>query len=236
MKIRCLVVDDERLALEVMEAYIEKVPYLRLDALCATPLEALDYLSRNQVDVIFLDVEMPGLNGLQLLKTLKDPPRIILTTAFPQFAVDAFELDVFDYLLKPIPFPRFLQSAQKLSGATVTPQPDDHRDSPASHSREPYFFVKSGSKTLRLDFDKILYIEGKKDHTLIHLLDGEAPTYLPLSQILDKLAPDRFLRVHRSFIVAIEKIASIEQNRIQIGKAVIPIGEYYRTSFLKRIE
>ena len=106
MKISCLVVDDERLALEVMEAYIERVPYLRLAALCPTPLEALDYLSRNQVDVLFLDVEMPGLNGLQLLKTLKDPPRIILTTAFPQFAVDAFELDVFDYLLKTHSIPQ----------------------------------------------------------------------------------------------------------------------------------
>lgn len=234
MKIRCLVVDDERLALEVIEAYIEKVPFLHLEQLCTTPLDALDYLSRNTVDVLFLDIEMPGLNGLQLLKTLKNPPHIILTTAYPQFAVDAFELDVVDYLLKPIPFPRFLASVQKIQSLVNPPAAPNPEPDPNVLAAD-YLFIKSGSKTVRLDFAAILFIEGKKEYTLIHLQNQEVPTHQPLSVLMEKLPVERFIRVHRSFIVALGKIDNIERNRIYIGKTDIPVGDYYKDALYKRI-
>jgi DNA-binding LytR/AlgR family response regulator len=234
MKIRCLVVDDERLALEVMEAYIEKVPFLHLEQLCPTPMHALDYLSRNTVDVIFLDVEMPGLNGLQMLKTLKNPPHIILTTAYPQFAVDAFELAVVDYLLKPIPFPRFLASVQKIQSlVTLATAPNPEPDSNVKSS--DYLFIKSGSKTVRLDLAEILFIEGKKEYTLIHLENQQVPTNQSLNMLMEKLPAEHFIRVHRSFIVALGKIDNIERNRIFIRNANIPVGDYYKDLLYKRI-
>lgn len=235
MKIRCLVVDDERLALEVIEAYIEKVPFLQLEKLCSTPIEALDFLSRNTVDVIFLDIEMPGLTGLQFVQTLKNPPAVILTTAYPQFAVDAFELNATDYLLKPIPFQRFLAAVQKIrtqvsERSTANPAPE-HRPK----ASEGHMFIKSGSKTVRIDFSDILCIEGKKDHVLITTNQHQITTLLSLAALLEKLPKGQFQRVHRSFIVAIPKITAIERGRIFIEKMEIPIGEFYRDELNERI-
>lgn len=235
MKIRCLVVDDERLALEVMESYIEKVPFLQLEKLCSTPLEALDFLSRNTVDVIFLDIEMPGLNGLQFLQTLKNPPAVILTTAYPQFAIDAFELNATDYLLKPIPFPRFLTAVQKVQ--TQVSDSFNASSEPLNKARtsENHMFIKSGPKTVRIDFTDILFIEARKDHVLITTKQHKVTTQLSLAALLEKLPFELFLRVHRSFIVAIPKIEAIERSRILIEKAEIPIGEFYRDGLNERI-
>ncbi|GGH32521.1 DNA-binding response regulator [Dyadobacter endophyticus] len=235
MKIRCLVVDDERLALEVMESYIERAPFLQLAKLCSTPLEALDFLSRNTVDVIFLDIEMPGLTGLQLLQTLKAPPAVILTTAYPQFAVDAFELNAVDYLLKPIPFPRFLTAVQKVQSlvsakAAVSPALENRTNASAGP-----MFIKSGTKTVRIDFTDILFIEARKDHVLIITKQHKIATQLSMATLLEKLPAEQFLRVHRSFIVSITKIETIERGRILIEKTEIPIGEFYRDGVNERI-
>lgn len=235
MKIRCLVVDDERLALEVMEGYIEKVPFLHLEMLCSTPLQALDFLSRNAVDVVFLDIEMPGLTGLQFLQTLKNPPAVVLTTAYPQFAVDAFELNATDYLLKPIPFQRFLTAVQKVQSklleraASIAPVEQEFKPS------EGYIFIKSGTKTVRIDLAEILFIEGKKDHVLIKTDRSSISTQVSLSGLLEKLPNEQFLRVHRSFIVALAKIETIERNRIMIEKTEIPVGDFYRDALAKCI-
>lgn len=235
MKIRCLVVDDERLALEVMEGYIEKVPFLRLEKLCATPLEALDFLSRNVVDVIFLDIEMPGLTGLQFMQTLKNPPSVILTTAYPQFAVDAFELNATDYLLKPIPFQRFLTAVQKVQAQVSEKPVVNHVFEYGTKTLEGHMFIKSGSKTVRIDFIDILCIEGKKDHVLITTNLHKIPTLLSLAALLEKLPKEQFQRVHRSFIVSIPKIETIERGRIWIGEMEIPIGDFYRDGLHERI-
>lgn len=235
MKIRCLVVDDERLALEVMEGYIEKVPFLRLEKLCATPLEALDFLSRNVVDVIFLDIEMPGLTGLQFMQTLKNPPSVILTTAYPQFAVDAFELNATDYLLKPIPFQRFLTAVQKVQAQVSEKPVVNHVFEYGTKTLEGHMFIKSGSKTVRIDFTDILCIEGKKDHILITTSLHKIPTLLSLAALLEKLPKEQFQRVHRSFIVSIPKIETIERGRIWIGEMEIPIGDFYRDGLHERV-
>jgi DNA-binding LytR/AlgR family response regulator len=230
------VVDDERLALEVMEAYINKVPFLHLEQLCATPMQALEFLSRNTVDVLFLDIEMPGLTGLQFLQTLKNPPLIVLTTAYPQFAVEAFELNVVDYLLKPIPFNRFLASVQKVqlhlteNGSLKQTAVRDQKSS------ESYIFIKSGAKTVRIDFQDILFIEGKKDFVLVHTRQNQITTQQSLNGFMEKLPDDRFVRVHRSFIIALGQIESISRNRITIEKTEIPVGEFYKEDLLKRIE
>lgn len=235
MKIRCLVVDDERLALEVMESYIEKVPFLQLGKLCSTPLEALEYLSRNTVDVIFLDIEMPGLSGLQFLQTLKNPPAVILTTAYPQFAVDAFDLNATDYLLKPIPFARFLTAVQKVQTQVSDSFTAGSELQNKANTYDNQMFIKSGSKTVRIDFADILFIEARKDHVLITTKQYKITTQLSLAALLEKLPLEQFLRVHRSFIVAIPKIEAIERGRILIEKAEIPIGEFYRDGLNARI-
>jgi DNA-binding LytR/AlgR family response regulator len=234
-KIQCLVVDDERLALEVMEAYIERVPFLKLAKLCPTPLQALEFIARNPVDVLFLDIEMPGLNGLQFLQTLKAPPLVVLTTAYPQFAVEAFALNVTDYLLKPIPFNRFLAAVQKvqtqlgethfrLTGSALDSKPVDGP-----------MFIKSGVKTIRVDLGDILFIEGKKDYVLVHTRQNKIATQLSLTHFMEKLPADLFVRIHRSFIVALSKINSVERNRLMIDDTEVPIGESYRDDFFKRI-
>lgn len=235
MKIRCLVVDDERLALEVMEAYIEKIPFLHLEKLCSTPMQALDFLSRNTVDLMFLDIEMPGLSGLQFLQTLKNPPAVILTTAYPQFAVDAFELNAADYLLKPIPFQRFVVAVQKIQSQLAEKKAAIQTNENLSKTREAHIFIKSGARTVRIDLAEILFIESKKDHVLIQSKHQKVTTQLSLSGLLEKLPSEQFIRVHRSFVVAITKIESIERNRILMGKAEIPIGEFYRDALQKRI-
>ncbi|WAC14885.1 LytR/AlgR family response regulator transcription factor [Dyadobacter pollutisoli] len=233
-KIQCLVVDDERLALEVMEANIERVPFLHLAQLCATPMQALDFLSRNSVDVLFLDIEMPGLNGLQFLQTLKNPPLVILTTAYPQFAVDAFELNVVDYLLKPIPFNRFLAAVQKVQAQWSETRL--RKDGPnEAKPLDGHIFIKSGSKTVRIDLQEILFIEGKKEYIMIHTRQSQITTQASLSSLMEKLPANQFVRIHRSFIIALAKIESIERNRVLIDKTEIPIGEFYREDLLKRI-
>ena len=235
IKIQCLVVDDERLALEVMEAYIERVPFLHLAKLCLTPLQALEFIARNPIDVLFLDIDMPGLNGLQFLQTLKAPPLVVLTTAYSQFAVEAFALNVTDYLLKPIPFNRFLAAVQKVQTQLATNRLPMNESALEPKPLAGHLFIKSGVKTVRVDLDDILFIEGKKDYVLVHTRQHKISTQFSLTSFMEKLPPDQFARIHRSFIIALTKIDSIERNRIVIVTTEIPIGELYRDDFIKRI-
>lgn len=234
-KIQCLVVDDERLALEVMESYIERVPFLHLAKLCLTPLQALEFIARNPIDVLFLDIDMPGLNGLQLLQTLKTPPLVVLTTAYSQFAVEAFSLNVTDYLLKPIPFNRFLAAVQKVQTQLSTHCLPTTESTPELKPLTGQLFIKSGVKTIRVDLDDILFIEGKKDYVLVHTRQNRISTQFSLTGFMERLPPAHFARIHRSFIVALTKIDSIERNRIVIATTEVLIGELYRDDFFNRI-
>ncbi|WP_229311769.1 LytR/AlgR family response regulator transcription factor [Larkinella rosea] len=233
--IRCLVVDDERLALEVMENYIEKIPFLRLVQLCSSPMQALQVLSRTPVDLLLLDIEMPELTGLQFLRTLKDPPFVILTTAYQEFALEGFAVNAIDYLLKPIPFERFLTAIHKVQQRMAIPAKEVPLPPAPKVAALESIFIRSESRTVRIDLADILFAESRKDYVLIHTQEKKWVTQLTLSRLEEKLPPGHFVRIHRSFIVAIHKIDSIDQNRVEIGGKHIPIGDFYRENLMKRI-
>jgi two-component system, LytTR family, response regulator len=235
MKINCIAVDDEPPALGQMEDYILRVPFLNLVASFDNAFDTLQFLKTNTVDLIFLDIEMEGLNGIQLLNVLKIRPKVVLTTAYDQYALKAFDLDVSDYLLKPIPFERFLQAVEKVFdsikpiAATVTTTPSAVT-STESDART-YMFVKTEYRMQRIDFKDILYIEGLKEYLIIYTPTEKILTLQSFKRIEEMLPASNFVRVHKSFIVALNKIESIERNRIKIGEKLIPIGESYSKYF-----
>ncbi|MBN8826592.1 MULTISPECIES: LytTR family DNA-binding domain-containing protein [unclassified Spirosoma] len=234
--IRCIAVDDEVLALEVIENYVEKLPDLELIRTCQSALSALQLLTQTPIDLMFLDINMPDLTGLQLLRTLKDPPAVILTTAYPQYALEGFELDVVDYLIKPIPFDRFVKAVQRVSNRLQNAEPvADKAIETASVDEPEYIFIKTEYKTVRIDVKDIIYLEGMKDYVRIHTSQTWLMTLLSLSKLLEKLPARQFVRVHRSYIVAVSRIDSLERNRIRIGQVQLPIGELYRDELMKRI-
>lgn len=228
MSISCIVIDDEIPAIEQLEEYIARVPFLKLLRSFNNGIEPISFLQSNKVDVIFLDIEMEGFTGLQLLKTLHNPPKIIFTTAYDQYAIKAFDLNVSDYLLKPISFQRFIQSIDKVydffvnNGGIIENELKYRRD---------YFFVKTEFRMQRIDFDKILFIEGMKEYLMIHTTTEKVMTLQSFRNILDALPEYNFIRVHKSYIVAINKIISVEKNRITIGNSIIPISETYKEPF-----
>ena len=234
--INCLAVDDEPPALRQMEEYISKVPYLNLLTTFDNAIDLMNYLKENPVDLVFLDIQMENLSGIQFLKLLKDKPRIILTTAYDSYALEAFDLEVDDYLLKPISFERFLKSTEKIhkkaavekqSNSTVTNELSENRD---------YFFVKTEFRVERIDFNDILYIEGLKEYLVIYCNEKKILTLQSFKNILENLPSSNFIRVHKSYIVALNKIISVERNHILIKNKRIPIGSTYRKDFLNTLK
>ena len=232
-KLRCLAIDDEPLALELLEDNIRQVPFLELVASCHDAFEAMDVLHQEPIDLLFLDVQMPGITGVQFLKSLQTAaaPMVIFITAYEQFAVESFELNVVDYLLKPVAFERFLKAAnkaydlQKLHQTATVPETSTH------------FFVNANYALVKIRFDEIMYIEGLKDYVKIYLNSAKHPiiTRMTLKGIEQKLPNQRFMRVHKSFIISSDKIQSIRNLKIQIGDATIPVGEQYVEDFMKMI-
>ncbi|GAB3813126.1 LytR/AlgR family response regulator transcription factor [Pontibacter rugosus] len=237
MIIRCLAIDDEPLALDIIESYVSKLPFLQLVKTCSSATEAMQVLQEEQVDLIFLDIEMPELTGIQFLNILKHQPLVIFTTAYPDYALEGFNQDAVDYLLKPIPFDRFLKAVTK---AQERLQRDKGKNSsaptPAPTHEQDFMFVKADYKTIRVDFKDILWIEGLKDYIIIQIKEQKIITLLSMNKMMEKLSDAKFLRVHRSFIVSLQKIDSIEKSRIRIGSKEIPIGEVYKEQFLKWVE
>lgn len=239
MNIRCIAVDDEPLALDIIESYISKLPFLTLVKTCSSATEAMQVLQEEQVDLMFLDIEMPELTGIQFLNILKHQPLIIFTTAYPDYALEGFNQDAVDYLLKPIPFDRFLKAVTKAQDRL---QRNGKPTEPVSgaqtgqQTEQDFIFVKADYKTIRVDFKDILWIEGLKDYIIIQTTDQKIITLLSMNKMMDKLPESKFLRVHRSYIVSLQKIDSIEKSRIKIGNKEIPIGEVYKDAFLKWVE
>ncbi len=239
MTIRCLAVDDEPLALDIIESYISKLPFLQLVKTCSSATEAMQVLQDEKIDLMFLDIEMPELTGIQFLNILKNQPLIIFTTAYPDYALEGFNHDAVDYLLKPIPFDRFLKAVTKAQERLQrNPKPTEVPATPlaAPAAEHDFMFVKADYKTIRVDFRDILWIEGLKDYIIIQTKDQKIITLLSMNKMMEKLPETKFLRVHRSFIVALQKIDSIEKSRIRIGNKEIPIGEVYKDHFLKWVE
>lgn len=233
MKINCIAVDDEPLALEVIEDYIKKVPFLNLLKVFDNAIDAMEFLRNEKVDLMFLDIQMEELTGIQMLNILKPKPEVIFTTAYDQFALQGYELDVTDYLLKPISFERFVKAVDKVYEKFCkqnTPKAPP-QEAPIFNPRTDYFFVKSGFKLHKVTFDEILYVEGQGDYLKIVTPRVRIMTLQTFKGVEDILPPSNFLRVHKSYIVAIDKIESIEGNMIRVADAHIPIGESYKKQF-----
>jgi len=236
MKMNCIAVDDEILALKKIKRYAEKIDYLNLLGTFDNALSTFSFLRENRVDLIFLDIQMDEFTGIQLLETIKDPPHVILTTAFDEYALKAYELDVIDYLLKPIPFERFVKAVEKVYARFLKDMNyQQSKNTEVTFDNQPqkpeYTFIKSGSKTVKVYYDKILYIEGMRDYLQIHTEDSKIMTLLNFRQMEELLDPQKFVRVHKSYIISIDKIDYIESNTIKIKNKLIPVSSTYKVAF-----
>ena len=220
---KCIIVDDEPLAREILESYVEKVPFLKLIGSCKNAFEALDKVLQEKPDLIFLDIQMPDLNGVQFYESLAYKPMVIFTTAYSEYAVSGFDLDATDYLVKPFSFDRFIKAVNK---ARMSQQRDTSEES--SNFRREFMFVKDGAKIVRVPYDEVLYFEGMKDYVKIVMKDKFILTLISMQHMADKLPGDLFVRVHRSYIVSISKIEKVEKNRVVITDKWIPVGNSYK--------
>jgi len=231
MNLTCAIIDDEPLAVSLLESYVIKTPFLTLKGKYNSAILALPELNANPVDLLFLDIQMPELNGMEFSRMLTNTnTRIIFTTAFEQYALDSYKVNALDYLLKPISYADFLQSAQK---ALLWLEMFQNRQNSALKSEPESIFIKTERKLIQIELNKILYIEGLKDYVKIYI-EGQASPVLSLMSMkaMEELLPStRFIRVHRSFIVQPEKIKVIERSRIVFGKAYIPISDNYKDKF-----
>ncbi|MFD0795184.1 LytR/AlgR family response regulator transcription factor [Mucilaginibacter litoreus] len=236
--IRCLVVDDEPLALSILEDYISKVPFLQLVKATTNPIEALTMVQDGGIDLVFLDVQMPELTGIQFLKIANGKTKVILTTAYPQYALEGYELDVLDYLLKPIAFDRFYKSAQKAQGIIQPAAKPVSAPEPIAQDdfMSDFIFVKTEHKIQKVYLHDILFIEGLKDYISIFTPNERIITLQNMKKMEDALPEKHFIRVHKSYIVSINKIDSIERSRIFIGDKIIPVGDTYRDDFFKIVD
>lgn len=234
MTISCIAIDDEPLALRQMADFIKKTPFLNLVAECSNAFEALDILNRQKVDLMFVDINMPGLSGLDFIKSLEEHPEIIFTTAYSEFAIEGFRVNALDYLLKPIGYTDFLKAANKALKYFQTSEKVEE----SSSSDEEFLFVKSEYRLVRIRLNEIKYIEGMREYVRIHSLHEKPVMTLMSMKLLDeKLPGDTFMRVHRSYIVNLKQITSIERSRIIFDKEIyIPVGEQYKLGFQKFVD
>lgn len=226
---RCIAVDDEKLALDLLVDNIRQVPYLELVKRCKNAREAAEIMQSEKIDLVFLDVQMPGLSGLQFVQTLINPPIIILVTAYEQYALEGFNLDVVDYLVKPVALERFIKACNK---AKALFDLKHGKNTPAKEEVSDYFFVNVEYSHVKIVLDDILYIEGLKDYLKIHLTSANHPviTRMTLKAMEDKLPTAQFIRTHKSYIVSIPKVTSIKRDLLSIGTKEIPVSESYKES------
>jgi DNA-binding LytR/AlgR family response regulator len=239
-KIKCLVVDDEQGAIDILTHYISKTPFLELTGSFLGPLDALDAVYTKDIDLIFLDIHMPELSGLDFIKLLKGRVKIVLTTAYDQYALEGYEHNVVDYLLKPIPFERFLKAAQKamdLSEQSQAKEVTPENAQTTDNQQDDYVFVKADGKVQKVKFDDVLYVESLGNYVTIHTINGKVITLLTMKEVQERLPEGMFMRVHRSFIVSLGKVQFIEGNQIFVeAKTAVSLGETYREQFFKALE
>ena|ERR1035437_8136540 len=235
MKIRCLIIDDEPLAQRIVERYIQEIPTLELVQKCDNALDAIEILKEKKIDLIFLDINMPKLTGLEFLRILKHPPLVIITTAYAEFAIQGYELDVVDYLMKPFGMERFLKAIQKVQDIL---KPREHflsAKTSGESQEDQYIFVKSSKKTYRISLNDIHYIEALGDYVKIYTTDRMIISYHSMKNLENLLSPKQFPRVHKSFIVSLSKIELIEGNQVKLRDRFIPIGTNFKAEFEKLI-
>lgn len=229
MTIKCLTIDDEPFALKQISSYIDKTPFLESVALCQNAFEAMDYLKNNDIDLMFVDINMPDINGIDFVKSLIQKPQIIFTTAYSEFAIEGFKVDAIDYILKPISYNVFLKSANKAKNWFDLNQ----KETEIVQTTQDCLFVKSEYKLIRILLSEIKYIESANEYIQIHLInDQPVTTLIRLKAMEEQLPKDKFMRVHRSFIVNLDRVKVVERNRIIFDQKVyIPIGEQYKDNF-----
>lgn len=235
--INVIIVDDEPLAQDVLETYIGKIPELTLVRKCSNALEANEALKANDIDLMFLDIQMPQLTGTDFLKTLSDPPLVIFTTAYPNYAIEGFELNALDYLLKPISLERFMKAVNKAMDQIELQRKEAGGGTPGAE--DEYFFVKADKKLVKVNFKDIIYIEGLKDYVIIRMDTSRVITLQTMKSLEDKLPPNIFRRIHRSYIVNLERINAIVGNMVEVMEKNqakhLPIGKNYRDELLEII-
>ncbi len=229
--IKTMLVDDEYLALNLLETFVEKVPSLEIVAKTKSPIEAVAILQREEIDLLFLDIQMPTLSGNNLLKTLKHPPLTIFTTAYTDYALEAFELDAVDYLLKPFAFERFLQAVNKAKQLLPIPATEIN----STLIEKGFFSIKVDGKIVKIYYDDILYVEGLKEYVRIVCKEGRFVTLESLKNLEAILPQDQFIRVHKSFIVAKKQVQSVEGNQLEIGPKKIPISRGKKDTIVRVI-
>lgn len=224
MKINCLVIDDEPWALDLLEDFIKKVPYLNLVARCEGPVTALPYVEKEEIDLIFLDIKMPDFSGTQFLKTVTKKPAVIFVTAYHEFAVEGYSLDAIDYLLKPVPFDRFMAAVSKAYEYIGLRKNKIHR-------QDDFLFIKTAHKIQKIFYKDILFLEGLKDYTRIHLVDSKKPfvTLQSLKYFETRLPRDEFIRIHRSYIVSLRQVDTVSRKAVLLGETELPCSENYRS-------
>lgn len=229
MNLKCLIVEDEPLARNLLVEYVKKESYLELTEATSNPLQALEILRNNPIDLMFLDIQMPEITGITLLKTLQKKPMVILTTAYSEYALESYELDVVDYLLKPITFQRFLRAVDKASQRLNTPAviPEHVVTDPG----KPYVFIKDGTKLVKINYDDILYVEGLKDYVTLVTKTQKVVSLQRLKSLELVLPADKFIRIHHSYIIALKAIDTIHKGEVQIGAKFIPISDSYKKAF-----
>ncbi len=239
--ISCLIVDDEQSAIDILRTFIDKTPFLTLAGSTTNPVEALGILQRQPIDLLFLDIHMPQLSGLDMMPLVTGRTKVILTTAYSEFAVAGFELEALDYLLKPIAFERFLKAAQKALNVSLEPGP---RWQTAEKATD-YIFVKTESKgkMTKVSFDEIVYVEGMKNYVAIHTNEEQIVTLLNMKDLEERLPSQQFMRVHKSYLVSLGKIQAVDGHQILFKgpkfkglKAYVPLGETYRTAFFEALQ
>lgn len=232
-KYTCILVDDETLARELLAVHLDKIPNIEIMATCSNAIEAKFAIEKHQPDILFLDIQMPNLSGLELLRMLKKKPATILTTAFSEHALEGYELDVLDYLLKPIEFERFFKAVSKAVEWLDRGQPAQQPIAPTTEPPAEYFFVKTDYKTVKVVFSDILFIEALQKYVRIHCAGQRIVTLLSMSQLEEMLPRSRFLRIHRSYITNLEKVGGINGNMVLVEKHQLPVSKGHREELLE---
>jgi two-component system, LytTR family, response regulator LytT len=234
MQITTIAIDDEPLALQLVESYVRKTPFLNLVASFDNPLDASEFMTKNEVQLLLLDIQMPDLTGVEFVRTLANPPKIVFTTAFEKYALDGFKLNAVDYLLKPFSYEEFLKAMNKVRHLVELENP------PYTHieSGSQFLFLKSEHKVRRVNYNDILYIEGLKDYIKVYIHNEEKPilSLSSMKAVEQKLPSDQFMRIHRSYIVNLSRVNTVERLRIVFGKTYIPIGDQYKERFQEYLD
>jgi two-component system LytT family response regulator len=224
--ISCIITDDEPYARKGLQAYVEKANFLELKGMCEDAMELGEMLKQQPVDLLFLDIQMPHISGVEFLRQLANPPKVIFTTAFKEYAIDGFELDVLDYMLKPISHERFMKAAYKAK---------DYFDLKGNTNPPNYLFVKADGRLEKIVFEEVLFLEGMENYVIIHTAGKKVITHSTLKSLMEKLPKQAFLQTHKSYIIALNKISAVEGNMLHVGDKQVPISRQLREQVLGRI-